>query len=306
MLCLPLSRPAIAQTYQGTPPGNNLSPYSGLLLSIDYASNTNVMGAFPAQTRQPFVTPSLMYSGEWNLDVSFMAIFADNSDDSLENFTGEYDIQFGYNLYPLSNLDFYISYSHYFYSNRSHPLKTLFSNDFHVDGDFTPGWFFFGGSAGYLWGNYGTFYSSIRSGGRIEAQRFLFRNLAVSVQPTIDVFFGNFTYLNQFYIDQIRDFPGYYNYLLLYPEVWRYFISEKRKNPGYTRMQIIDSYLDKHRKDDFGISSVSISLPLLFTFRNWSFSAGAALYIPVNQPAYLSNETQFYFNAGLAYSIIFP
>jgi hypothetical protein len=82
----------------------------------------------------------------------------------------------------------------------------------------------------------------------------------------------------------------------------RYVLAELFRHPGTTKEQIIDALLEKNAEDSFKITSVTFSLPIFYTIGNFGINAGLFLFIPINQPDYLSNDALLYFDVGVSYS----
>jgi hypothetical protein len=125
----------------------------------------------------------------------------------------------------------------------------------------------------------------------------------LSLQPGIDVNFGNYEYLNLVYLDQTRQNPDFYDYLMdNSPALRKYISREIIKNPGTTPEEIIDRILEERAQDQFKITSVTFGLPLFYMIKDLGINIGLYLFIPVNQPDYMSGKAVFYFNAGLSYN----
>jgi len=279
--------------------------FNTLMISADYNSNTNVMGMFNATTRQPSYSPSVTFFSKWGVDLSVMGYFLDNSDDSLENFTAELDLWIGYNLKPAENLTIYPSYTHYFYSANSNSLKSIFSDDFQLDIDYQYRFVSFGASAGYFLGKQDVFYAALHNYYQIDISRFLFRNVSLTIQPGWDANFGSYEYLNQYYLDELREEPYFYTYLLSFPAIRRYVYHELRNNPDLTYKEVLDNYLDEQAQDNFKLTSLSINLPVYLLWGNFGLNLGLYALIPFGQPDYLTDDTQFFINVGLTYNLMF-
>jgi hypothetical protein len=279
--------------------------FNTLMFSVDYNSNTNVMGMFNATTRQPSYSPSATFFSKWGLDFSVMGYFLDNSDDSLENFTSELDLWLGYNIKPTDNLTIYPSYAHYFYSDNSNSLKSIFSDDFQLDVDYQYRFINLGVSAGYFLGKQDVFYAALHNDYQIDVNRFLFRNVSLTLQPGWDANFGSYEYLNRYYLDELREEPYFYAYLLSFPAIRRYVYHELRTNPDLTYKEVLDTYLDEQAQDNFKLTSLSINLPVYLIWGNFGLNLGLYALIPFGQPDYLVDDTQFFINIGLIYNLTF-
>jgi hypothetical protein len=279
--------------------------FNTLMFSADYASNTNVMGIFSLETKQPSISPSLAYFSKWGADFTVMGYFVDNSDDSLENFTSELDLMLGYTLHPTEYLSIYPSYAHYFYSSNSNSLKSMFTDEFRLDVDYNKKVLNIGASAGYYLGKHNAFYAALHNYYRIDVNNFLFRNATLCIQPGFDLNFGSYEYLNQYYLDELREDPYFYAYLLSFPTVRRYVYIEMRQNPDLSYQEILDQYLEEQAEDSFKLTSISINLPVYFFIGNFGINLGLYAMIPFSQPDYMTDDVQFFFNVGLTYNLLF-
>src|SRR3990172_8682740 len=288
-------------------PGINTTEaaYNAFLFSIDYASNTNVLGNFNDIAKQPSISPSIVFFSELGADLSLLGYFIDNSDDSLESFTAEADIMLGYTIRPFKGFTIYPSYAHYFYSRNSNSLKSVFSDDFRLDMDFEYKIINTGLSAGYFTGKQHTFYTSFHNYYRLEMNNFPFKNSFLTIQPGIDLNFGDYEYLNLYYLDEIRTDQQFYTNLLAYPSIRRYVFIELQKNPDLTYKDVLDAYLEEKAEDSFKLTSVGLSLPFYFMTGNFIVNLGLFVFIPVNQPDFLTGDPQFFFNFGLSYNLVF-
>ncbi len=279
--------------------------YSTLMFSADYVTNTNVMGNFNPETRQPSFSPSLFFFSKWGVDISAGGYFVGNSDDSLDHFTSELDLMLGYTLQPVDGFTIYPSYTHFFHSSNSNALKSIFSDDIRLDVDYNYRFLNLGVSSGFYLGKKNTFYTSIHNYYDIQFDRFLSSKGTLSIQPGVDANFGSYEYLNLYYLDELRKEPYLYLYLLSYPAIRRYVIAEILKNPELTKEEVLDDYLIDKAQDDFKLTSVSINLPFFYIIGNFGINMGLYLMIPVGQPDYLSDEAQFFFDIGVTYNLEF-
>lgn len=279
------------------------SPRHSLMFSADYASNSEVLGTFSNAAKQPSYSPSVSFLSKWGADISLNGYAIDNSDDSLKDFTTELDLVLSYNFEPVKGLVVYPSYSHFFYSENANSLKSIFSNDFHLDVDYTWKFINLGVSAGYYSGQQHTFYAGLHNSYPFSINRILGKTDGFSFQPGVDLNFGDYEYLNQYYLNKLEDNRAFMVYLMLNPTIRRYVLVQRQKNPSLTREEIVVSYLENKASDSFKLTSVGVSLPISYMVGNFSFNAGFYAYIPVSQPDYLGQDVQFFFDIGITYMI---
>jgi hypothetical protein len=278
--------------------------YDAFMATADYASNTNLLGNFSNFRKQPYYSPSLSYFSRWGADLSLTGYAVDNSDDSLEHFSTEMDFTLGYGFEPVRNLTLYGNYSHFFYSRNSNSMKSIFANDLHLDADYTYKFADLGFSAGYLSGLQQTFYASIHNCYTIHINGLFVRNGTLTIQPGLDANFGDYEYLNLYYLDKLRENTNYSRYLILNPFIRRYVYFQKLKHPELSKEQILYHYLREKARDTFKFTSASISLPFSYTLGNFGINLGIYMCIPVNQPDYINNDLQFFFDMGLSYLLV--
>jgi len=239
------------------------------------------------------------------LDLSMLGYVVGHSDDSLDHFTSELDIMLGYTFEPVKNLFIYPGYSHFMYGRNSNSLKSLFSDDFHLDVDYCWKMLDLGLSAGYFTGRQHTFYAQVRGYLLLDLEHVFFRNGILSLLPGIDANFGDYEYLNLYYLDQLRNNSGFSGYLIMYPAFRRYVFSQKLRNPDLTREEILYQFLRENARDSFKFTSLGINLPVSYMIGNFGLNLGLYAFIPVNQPDYLDDGIQFFFNIGLNYMLTF-
>jgi hypothetical protein len=279
---------------------------NSLMVSFDYSTNTNLLSSISNDIRQPSLATSVAFISRWGIDLMITGNAIANSDDSLKNYSSEVDFIIGYNFRPHKNWTIYPSYTKFLYSRNANSFRSLFNSDIHTDIDYDYRFLNLGVSAGYLMGEQRTFYMSFRNSYKINIENFLFRESTLLIQPGIDLNFGNYEYLNLFYLDQLRQSPLFYASILFNSRVLRkYAEAELKSHPDMTSKEILDALFEKRAEDSFKLTSVSIGVPVFFISGRFGFNAGLFLNIPTNQPDYLSNESLFYFSAGISYCLDF-
>jgi hypothetical protein len=274
------------------------------MFSADYANNANILGGISPVSKQPYFSPSVSFFSKWNLDVSVIGYAVNNSDDSLDHFTTEADLVAGYGFEPIRNLVIYPSYTHFIYSRNSNSMKSIFSDDIHLDIDYSYKFADLGISAGYLTGQKHTFYAALHHFYLIKFNHVISRKGYLVIQPGLDANFGDYEYLNLYYLEKLNESGSFYNYLNLRPYVRQYVNMQKMKYPYLRKEHILYSYLRNRAKDNFKFTSAAISVPITYTYGNISMNLGMYVCIPVNQPDYLNDNVQFFFDLGLTFLLI--
>ncbi|MBN2814931.1 MAG: hypothetical protein JXQ80_12690 [Bacteroidales bacterium] len=279
-------------------------PINALLLSFDYFTNANPNN-INTGTRQPSFSPSVNFISRFGVDLSLAANFLGNSDDAYENYSSELDLMAGYQLVPCKHFTLYPSYGHYFHSNNSNPLKAFFTDEFRLDADYSPKILNAGISAGYLLGKRNTFYTEAHVSHTISIDNLFFKKDNFSLLPGVDVNFGDYEYLNLYFLDELTADGTFYSNLYNYPLVRRYVLRQHLLNPDMTYTEILYNYFADKASDNFKLTSLSLNIPFYYMVGKFGISAGIYIFVPISQPDYLSDDAQFYVNAGLSYYIGF-
>ncbi|HLO58313.1 MAG TPA: hypothetical protein VK179_06200 [Bacteroidales bacterium] len=277
-----------------------------MLFSVDYMTNNNVVQNINSTVKQPALSPAVSFMSSWGIDATAMSSFIANSDDSLKNFSTETDFVLGYTWKISEHFSIYPSYTRFVFSRNSNAFNTMFRRDWRVDADYHNRIVSAGLTSGYLSGQQHTLYAMARNYYMITLNKFLFRNAVLSIMPEADLNFGNYEYLNLYYIEQLENYSGFYNYMLVYSKsLRRYVISEMIRHPGKNGKEIINEYLENKAQDSFKLTGLSLSLPVTYTIGNFGINAGLYIMLPMNQPDYLSGDPLVYFDAGVSYSFDF-
>ena len=275
---------------------------SMLLATFDYSSNTNTLGNFNQFVRQPSYSPSVNYFSKHGFDLGITGVLTDNSDDSLDASTLELDLTAGYSLYLFNNhLIIYPSFSHFFYSNNAGSLKSLFSDNLQLGITYTNDKLTLGNSSNLMLGSAKTFMTTFYFSLSFEKEELFFDNTILSFQPEVDVNFGDYEYLNNYYFDYFRENPRLMlNFLTRrdYYDLWLL----KRRNPEITTGEIIDYLIEKKSEDHFKATSFGMIFPLYYMIGNFSMNLSTMIYFPLGMPDYLDAATQVYFIAGISYA----
>ncbi len=278
---------------------------SMLFATFDYSSNTNTLGNFNQFVRQPSYSPSVNFFSRYGFDLGVAGVLTNNSDDSLEASTLELDVTAGYSLYLFNNrLTIYPSYSHFFYSGNTNSLKSLFSDNIQLGVTYTDNILILGNTSGYMFGEQKTFTTTFYFSLDLEKEDFLITNSMVVFQPEMDINFGDYKYLNDYYFDYFRENPRLMLDFLTrrdYYDLWLL----KRRNPDITTDEIIDYLIEKKSEDHFKATSFGIILPLYYMIGSFSVNLSTLIYFPIGMPDYLDSSAQVYFLAGVSYAFGF-
>lgn len=279
--------------------------FSFLILSFDYSNNSDIIGKYSNAVKQPAFSTTFSYSGKSGIDASVTGFLIGNSDDSLEHYTYEADLMIGYRRELFGCLTLFPAYSRFMYSSKSNELQKIFTDELRMDIDYNYRYLNIGLTPGFYLGQQHTFYTNFRNYYNIDFSNVIFNNSLLSIQPGFDLNFGDFEYLNLYYLDKMKDNDLFYMYLLLSREIWRYVHFEMMEHPELTAYQILDQYLNEKVQDAFKLTSASFYVPLNYMVGNFGFSAGFYAFVPIKQPEYLNDEVQFFFNLGISYSLAF-
>lgn len=299
----------VAQKYEadaGSVSENLLNErFSFLMVSFDYTNNSDIIGKYSDAVKQPAFSTTFLYTGKSGIDASVTGFFIGNSDDSLEHHTYEADLMIGYRRELFGSLTLYPAYSRFIYSSKSNELQQIFTDELRMDIDYNYEFLNIGLTPGFYLGQQHTFYINFRNYYNVDFSNVIFNNSLLSIQPGFDLNFGDFEYLNRYYLDKMKDNDLFYFYLLLSKKIRHYVHFEMIEHPELTVYQILDQYLNEQIQDTFKLTSASFYLPLGYMVGNFGFSAGFYAFIPIKQPGYLNDEVQFFINFGVSYSLAF-
>ena len=281
--------------------------FSSLLLSFNYSSNTNTFGNFSQFVKQPFYSPSVTFISKYGFDISLMGYWIENSDDSLTGITNEYDFSLGYNFQISKKLNIYPGYSHYFHDDNSNTLKSVFDDNFSLYIYYQSKRFFNGLSANYLLGDDNAFYLSFQNSIILSKENIFFKNSNLDFQPTVDINFSTQSYYETYFWEILKSSSSYRDFFNDYPEIRRKYIILRDAYPDLTGTQILNvislDYTEK--KEEFTLSNIGVYFPVSYMVGNFIFDANMFIYFPVNQPDYLDDKVQVFFDLGITYMINF-
>ena len=278
---------------------------SMILSSFDYSSNTNTLGNFNQFVRQPSYSPSVNYFSDYGFDIGVSGVLTDNSDDSLESSTLELDLTAGYSLYLFdSRLIIYPSYSHFLYSSNAGSLKSLFSDNVQLGITYMNKILTIGNTTNYMVGSEKTLMTTFFASLNAEKEDFLIRNSLIVFQPELDINFGDYEYLNNYYFDYFREHPLQMLNFLTLKDYYELRLL-RRGNPDITTDEIIDYLIEKKSEDHFKATSFGLIFPLYYMVGSFSLNLSTMIYFPLGMPDYLDSSTQVYFIAGVSYTFGF-
>ncbi|MBN2481619.1 MAG: hypothetical protein JXB19_07765 [Bacteroidales bacterium] len=309
LILIPYADPA-AQSYE-TGKGNvtgadpSGTTFNFLMLSFDFVTNSDFMGRLSETVDQPAFSSTFSYIGKSGIDASLTGFMIGNSDESLEHYTSEVDIMLGYRKELFGSLTLYPAYSHFFYSKKSNDLQKIFTDELHLDADYTYKFLNLGLSPIVYLGRQRTFTLNFRNFYTINFSNVILNNSIMSIQPGVDLNFGDFEYLNRYYLDEMKENERFYEYLLLSKAIRQYAMVKKAQNPELTVYQILDQYLNEKIQDTFKLTSAVLYLPVSYLAGNFGINTGLYVFLPVKQPDYLYNEKQFFFTVGISYNLAF-
>jgi hypothetical protein len=275
-----------------------------LMFSLDYISNALSQDNINGDMKQPTFSPMVAFLSDKGFEMFASAIFTGNSDDSMKNYTTSYDLGIAYSFKPLKNLTLYSGYTSSLFSEKTHRLLALFSNDLQIEANYDLRKYTLGITGGYLWGKQHTFYAMVRNHYQISVDGFLLPQSTLVIQPEIDFNFGSFDYLSKYYLKELSQYNGLYLYMIRHSSELRHYLArEIIRNPDANVRELVDHYLEEKTDDSFHLTSISLCLPFIYNFGNWGVNAGVYMILPIDQPKYLSDEVRFFMNIGLSYSL---
>ena len=291
--------------------------FNSILVGTEYSSKTSSFGRFSSITKQPSYSgfASLYLKNGLNFSTSSLAI--DNSDSTATNFTYEYDLNLGYDLSLGKYLIASANYTHFFYSENSNLLKSLYNHNISMGISYNKGKLYANLGGDYLKGNYNEWMNSANLGLNFEIKNVFFKDHSISISPVAGIIMANHKYYNQY---------AYQNYRYLFrlanrfpnmtiqdlydsPSNYQFLLQQLLKAPRVLKnfreldKDLVISDLFK-AKNKYGLSSVSVVLPVYYNIGNLSLNISYSVTFPVNLPEYMDNSPVGYFSAGIYYSFI--
>ncbi|MCK4663371.1 MAG: hypothetical protein KAT68_10935 [Bacteroidales bacterium] len=278
--------------------------YSSFDISFDYFTNTSTFGQFNQLVKQPSYSPGISYFSEKGFNISFISTFIENSDTSLQNMSVEYNLMIGYSYYLGKKITISPNYTRFFYSNNSNSLKSAFTDDFSLDISLNIKSFTSSVTGDYVLGNKNEFFLSLQNYYSIDIENVIIIKTILSIQPEVDINFGNQTYYNNYYWDSYNTNEEFRKYVLNQQGIKRKIYLLHKQYPNLTLDEIMHiislSYITS--EDEYNLSSIGIILPLYYMIGSFSFNVGISLFSLINKPEYIEDDYQVFFNAGISYS----
>jgi hypothetical protein len=292
-----------AQHVDKIPENNNEDNEDYFLLFFDFTNNSDFTGKLNKNLGHPAFSGTAAYFSPYGFDITASGITTGNSDEYLSSYTGELDLSAGYNLALSKSFSLYPSYTRFLYGKKASSLQKTFSNEVHVDLQYDYKFLTIDLTPGFYWGNYRTFYTTLRNYYTFNLSNVFFRNNLLSFQQGYDLNFGNYEYLNRFYYNELLKDRSLLFVLLQSDEILSYVIKTRRAHPELTFYRIITDYLDTKAEDNFKLTSFVIYESVSWYVGDACVNLGIYGYKPLKTPDYLQNDFQFYFNLGISLSI---
>lgn len=275
-----------------------------LSAGFDYYSNTISSGTLTNEVKQPAYAGSISFFSTYNLFLSTSIMYLDNSNDSLDDFSSQYDIILGYTGRIGEHFEYALSYTWNLFSDNSARINRLFSNQPQAGIWYKKNVFQSGVEAVYYFGDYQTYTLSFEQSYAYSKESLLFQNDYLSIEPELALVCGNYKYLDNYLVDNptvLLSFDtDYIRDLLLY------VAREKFYHPELENRDIIEDKLAQDSPAKFTLTALNLSVPVYYMLGNFSFTLSATLYLPLNQPSYLGeNKLYFMWNGGVGYSLGF-
>lgn len=284
-----------------------------IISGFDFSSNTSTFGRFSGVSNQPSYSAYATYFTPFGLNAGISAIALNNSDTTASKFSYEYDLTLGYDLTLTKYLATSVNYTHFIYSANSNSVKSLYSDLFQLNLDFTLSKFYTTASVYYVTGTYNEVMTSLEAGYNFEFTDVLIKNSNFSISPSISAMAGNQEYYSEY---AYKTYWYLYLYAQKYPD---YTVNDLRTNSPRVleRIQnrpwrwknfqkldgdlVISSLFEAEKK--FTLTSATFNLPVYYSVGNFMFNVSYSITFPLNLPSYLDDSPVQYISAGIAYSL---
>lgn len=275
--------------------------YNILLLSADYASNTNTFGT-TLPVKQPNYFGTVSFLSKYGVDISYTGIINVNSDSTFTKATFEHDIIVGYSFGLGENWSIYPSYMHMFQSKDSYALISSFTDAFQNDISFLGKYYNFNLSTSYILGQKNMFFCSLQNAFNYTKDDFILKKSSLTVQLGAYINFSDNNYYNQIiYDDWDRDYFSSWvqtnfpttTYLRTEIQIILNGLEEAKDKLQSENPKLFDS--------DYKITSLDFVLPVYYSLNNLMFNVTLMLNVPTSNNIFYPTENSFLINTGISY-----
>lgn len=294
---------------------------SGRSISVgaEYATNTSAFGSVNSFVSQPSYKGLFTYTGKKGLGLSFSPAWVGNSDSTNTKTTTEFDLGASYTLHTGKAIEFTPAFTHYWYGQNSTTLNSGFSNNAQITSSATVKWWEISLITGYGWGQTSDFTLSPSTNATININNFLGKENTLQLQPTFGLVL-NKNELNN--LNNRKKLKGLEDFIKLHSSMT---VSEflNSTDPGIVAWKkahpaITSSISNKYKKlqskknnksnillsdllsgrTKFGITSINISLPISYSFGDFTLSTN----LQYTKPNSKTDPAEFYVSFSLSYS----
>lgn len=272
-----------------------------LLLSVDYASNTNTFGV-TNPVKQPLYINTLSFLSKYNFDISYSGIVADNSDSTYTKATFEHSLSAGYTFEMGEKWSIYPSYSHLFHSKNTYTLASSFSDIIQNDLSYIGNYYTLNLTTNFILGKRNMFFCSLENAVNYTIDEFLTKNSMLTFQLGLYLNISDNNYYNEYFFNDfdieyfldwsIENFS--FRDLLIIRE--RLLLNGLEDSKSYVKEEFSDLFTP-----DYKLTSIDIYLPVYYSVNNFMFSLTGILNIPTCENPFFQIDNSFLISIGLSY-----
>lgn len=287
------------------------------MTGTDFTSNTSSFGRFSSIAKQPSLSGFASFYSKNGLNIAVSTLALGNSDTTASKYSFEYDLNIGYEFLMGKYFTISASYTLFLYSRNSYSLKSLHNHELSAGLGYNKGIFYAKTYGYYLIGEYNEWMNSAHMGLNLTLKKGIFKDNYLTFNPELYAIMANQQYYNQYayktywYLYGISErYPGmtieeFYDHHWNYPRLWKFINRYPRILNSFRSLDKDLVISDLFRASNkYNISSVSLSLPVSYSFGNLSLNLSYSVTFPMNTPPYIDNSAISYYSAGIFYSFI--
>jgi hypothetical protein len=273
-----------------------------LLLSADYASNTNTFG-ITTPVKQPMYISSLSYFSKYNFDLSLSGIIAGNSDSTYSYPTFEQTISAGYSLKFSEKWGIYPSYSHTFHSKNAYKLTSIFSDIIQNDLNYFGKFYNFSLTTNLILGERNMFFLSLENAINHTFEDLIIKNSSLTFQLGFFLNFSDNNYYNEYFFNEFEreyflswaiETFSFRELIMIRETYYKSGLSESKK-------YILENY-PEFFEPDYKLTSIDFYLPVYYSINNFLFSITGILNIPTTDNIFFKIDNSILISLGFSYA----
>ncbi len=276
-----------------------------IMLSLDYASNSNSFGRSITGYKQPTYTGMFSYFSKSGFDFSIAPSFLNVKDSIQSSHSAQIDIMLGYRWDITTDISLYGGYSHMFFTDNSDEVRTAVSNVIEGDLEYYKNFYSTGIGINYLFGRKGMIYVSYRNALNFNFEKvFLSKdNLFISLETGVDFsdknYYNEFIYNDFLAVELLQWVNNHYPSLLNW--VARRILFTGLDAAKDSLKSVINTYNSTIFGRQYTFTSINILLPVMYSIDNFTVNFGVIAVIPLFTSDFYTPSRQLFYSAGITY-----